>query len=198
MSFFNIAYKTVRSNEGGYRNVTWDAGGETYKGIARNFHPGWEGWKLVDVYKKTHKLKNGDIIPDPVLDKMVVNFFQNNFWIKNNLQLITNASMATLLLDMVIQHGRGPRIINETVNAKIKKVPQGVTVRIETVQAINNDTATAYTAIAEARVNYVESLKNSLGKDYTAVLARAKRFLGQYGKQVSAAGVVGFFLSFTF
>ncbi|MBX9449807.1 MAG: hypothetical protein KL787_08850, partial [Taibaiella sp.] len=27
-------------------NVAGDRGGETYKGIARNIHPKWQGWGL--------------------------------------------------------------------------------------------------------------------------------------------------------
>ena len=44
MADFKVAFaKTIRF-EGGYVNHKADKGGETYKGIARNFWPKWKGW----------------------------------------------------------------------------------------------------------------------------------------------------------
>src|ERR1035441_4044145 len=48
---FNAAHQQVMGNEGGYANNPADAGGETYKGIARKFWPQWCGWKYVDGVK---------------------------------------------------------------------------------------------------------------------------------------------------
>ncbi len=53
MAKFEQSYALVKKYEGGWCNVSGDAGGETYAGIARNFFPHWAGWKLVDV-EKTH------------------------------------------------------------------------------------------------------------------------------------------------
>lgn len=39
-------------HEGGYCNDPDDAGGETYKGIARNYNPTWEGWTIIDFMKR--------------------------------------------------------------------------------------------------------------------------------------------------
>lgn len=46
--FIGIVFK----NEGFYSNDKTDKGGETLYGISRNMHPNWEGWKIVDLYKK--------------------------------------------------------------------------------------------------------------------------------------------------
>lgn len=46
--FIGIVFK----NEGFYSNDKTDKGGETLYGISRNKHPNWEGWKIVDLYKK--------------------------------------------------------------------------------------------------------------------------------------------------
>jgi lysozyme family protein len=48
MADFQIAYKRTGVFEGGYSNLPNDRGGPTWKGIARNYHPGWEGWPIVD------------------------------------------------------------------------------------------------------------------------------------------------------
>lgn len=179
MADFLISYKTVRANEGGYRNVSWDAGGETYKGIARKFWPNWLGWKIVDAYKQNHTLKTGDYIPDTKLDALVHEFFKVNFWDKNRLGSLTNQSLATLALDMSINHGRGPKIINESVS-KIKQITISSVVTTDSVAVMNKYPEQAYKLIADARVKYVESLKDQLGPDYKAVLARAKSFLTKY------------------
>lgn len=190
MADFFTAYKTVRSNEGGYRNVSWDKGGETYKGIARKFHPGWAGWVIVDEWKKTHTMKTGDIIKNNQLDTLVHEFFKINFWANNNLNFLKNQSLATLGLDMVINHGRGPKIINETV-AKIKPVKIGTTVGTDSIKVMNDYPEQSYKTIAAARVAYVESLKDELGPDYKAVLNRAKSFLTRYSAAAAAgAGLI--------
>ena len=47
MAEFKKAYDKTMGHEGGYVHDPDDAGGETYKGISRRYHPGWEGWKVV-------------------------------------------------------------------------------------------------------------------------------------------------------
>jgi len=188
MADFYLAYKTVRANEGGYRNVSWDAGGETYKGISRVNWPQWAGWKIIDAYKAAHgPIKQGAVVADPNLDTLVLKFFSDNFWGKNNLNFLKNQSLATLGLDMVINHGRGPKIINESV-AKIKSVPITTTVNTDSIKVMNDNPEAAYQNISAARVAYVESLKDQLGPDYTNVLARAKSFLTKYSAEVAATG----------
>lgn len=190
MASFQIAYKTVRANEGGYRNVAHDAGGETYKGIARNYWPAWAGWKIVDEWKKTHTMRTGDVIPNAALDKLVLDFFEVNFWKKNNLDKLTNQSLATLSLDMVINHGRGPKLINEACN-KIRPVPTSSTVTTDSVAVMNKYPQLSYGYISQARVAYVESLKEKLGPDYAGVLARAKSFLTKYSAEIAGgAGIL--------
>lgn len=51
MADFEIAYGETEIREGGYVNDPVDPGGETHRGVARRFHPDWEGWKIIDRYK---------------------------------------------------------------------------------------------------------------------------------------------------
>jgi lysozyme family protein len=197
MADFLKAYKVARANEGGYRFVAHDAGGETYKGIARNFWPAWSGWKVVDEWKKTHTMKRGDVIPNAALDKSVQDFFEVNFWRKNNLDKLTNQSLATLSLDMVINHGRGPKIINEQCERIRPNIPEGSTVTMDSVAVMNQYPQMSYGYISAARVAYVESLKEKLGPDYAGVLARAKSFLTKYSATVATgAGLLAAALFF--
>lgn len=191
MADFLTAYKTVRANEGGYRNVPYDKGGETYKGIARNFHGSWVGWKIIDEYKRTNgPIKQGAIIANATLDKMVTDFFQKLFWTSNNLYAVANQSIATLCLDMVINHGRGPVLINDEAKKIKSSIAQSTNVTLDTVKVINDHPDRMYKAIAERRVKYVESLgEQQLGPDYPGVLARAKKFLSLYRPEAAAVGV---------
>ena len=51
MADFSKAWGRSSVHEGGYAHLAGDAGGETYRGIARNFHPEWPGWKFIDRVK---------------------------------------------------------------------------------------------------------------------------------------------------
>ncbi|MBC7912857.1 MAG: hypothetical protein H7Y07_01930, partial [Pyrinomonadaceae bacterium] len=54
MANFDLAYKITMHNEGGYANDPQDNGGETWKGVARNFCPKWAGWVIVDRIKASY------------------------------------------------------------------------------------------------------------------------------------------------
>lgn len=51
MADFARAFRKTIRFEGGYVNDPDDPGGETYRGIARRHHPGWEGWPVIDAAK---------------------------------------------------------------------------------------------------------------------------------------------------
>ena len=52
MANFGDAFKKLSIKEGGYVNDKDDAGGETYRGISRKYNPTWQGWNMIDQYKK--------------------------------------------------------------------------------------------------------------------------------------------------
>lgn len=94
-------------SEGGYADVQGDKGGETYKGIARNYHPNWLGWGIIDKYKKLYpnsfktSLKNST-----KLQSFVKLFYKQNYWDVfngNSLPYI----VAEELLDQSINQGTG-------------------------------------------------------------------------------------------
>jgi lysozyme family protein len=70
--------KTVK-NEGYLSNHKDDKGGMTWKGIARNIHPNWAGWKEIDKI-----LKGGggqaQIKVNRSIEEMVQTFYFNEFW----------------------------------------------------------------------------------------------------------------------
>ncbi len=102
MASFNIAYQKVLAGEGGYANHPSDRGGETYKGIARNFHPSWTGWSIVDAMKP---LRTNQVIKDAYLDSLVAGFYKKNYWDKLWLDNMPNQDFANFFFDFYVNAG---------------------------------------------------------------------------------------------
>lgn len=95
MAKFEIALQHVLKNEGGYVNDPDDSGGETYKGIARRFHPTWKGWYYVD--KKDFANKD--------LDALISDFYYTKFWEPLNIDGLVNQEIATSIFDFAVNAG---------------------------------------------------------------------------------------------
>lgn len=88
MAKFEGAFKRSKVNEGGYVNDPHDLGGETYRGIARKYHPEWTGFKLIDAMKKVSPIKYNFVSDE--LDKLAEGFYKEKYW--NPIQLDNMAS----------------------------------------------------------------------------------------------------------
>lgn len=80
MSDFPHAFALIARAEGGYVKDPDDPGGETYRGIARVYHPSWPGWRVVDTYKR--HVADWYQRPEPfaALDPLVRAFYKAKFW----------------------------------------------------------------------------------------------------------------------
>lgn len=121
MAKFNIAYHNTNKFEGGYANDPDDRGGETYKGIARNFHPNWKGWAIVEeVKKKTSAVKqiNHILDNDPIIQKYIQIFYKEEFWDKINGDLIPDQLIANEVYDNAVNMGisRSGEYLQRTIN----------------------------------------------------------------------------------
>lgn len=103
MAEFLEAYRRTAIHEGGYANVKGDRGGETYKGIARVYHPHWEGWKLVD---RAKPLRHNAFIKSDVLDSLVKQFYKRHFWDKIQGDYIRDQRTAEFLYDYMVHSGK--------------------------------------------------------------------------------------------
>jgi len=56
-SYYDMAYETLRAEEGNYAWLKNDFGKETYGGITRKWNPKWVGWKHIDSVKAANKVK---------------------------------------------------------------------------------------------------------------------------------------------
>ncbi len=113
---FDKAIGRVLWLEGGYSNNPIDRGGETYKGIARNFHPNWEGWKIIDeLHSEDNFPKN--LEENAELNSFVKAFYKSEFWDKMQLDNYPE-SISSRVLDAAIHCGikRAVRFIQNTIN----------------------------------------------------------------------------------
>lgn len=100
MSAFERAIQHVYEREGYYVNHKNDLGGETYVGIARNAHPTWSGWKIIDAWKAKngtppHKYK----FSDSRLPQLIKDLYYQKFWLPYKLDKIQSENVALILFD---------------------------------------------------------------------------------------------------
>lgn len=97
MAEFDPAFEKMIRNEGGYKlhQVSGDKGGQTFAGIARNYHPDWPGWRFID----TNDLDNPD------LTSTVRNFYKKNYWDKIKGDEIEKQKVAETLFDFSVNAG---------------------------------------------------------------------------------------------
>ena len=104
MADFNPAFQRTMANEGGYANDPDDRGGETYRGIARNFHPDWPGWTRIDKYKAAEKFPRV-LDADHALKGWVQDFYRDNFWRKVGCHVVEHQPLAEFLFDFAVHAG---------------------------------------------------------------------------------------------
>jgi lysozyme family protein len=93
--------KVLDSHEGNYANTAGDTGGETYRGISRRWNPQWQGWAIIDAYKKQVKrpLRNNELIKNNTLEVLIDDFYFANFYNAVKAESIKNESIALTIYD---------------------------------------------------------------------------------------------------
>jgi lysozyme family protein len=84
MADFVKAYEKTMGHEGGYVHDPDDAGGETYKGIARVYNPSWYGWSMIDDVKGDSNFPSC-LDDDEELQDAVHDFYKDKYWDVNRL-----------------------------------------------------------------------------------------------------------------
>lgn len=97
MAHFNTAYRLTNKNEGGFilHKVSEDAGGWTFAGIAKNFHPDWEGWPLVFAGERNTKR----------IREMVQDFYREEYWKPTGGRFIRSQRIANRMYDFAVNAG---------------------------------------------------------------------------------------------
>lgn len=158
MKTFDELFEGVIKHEGYYANVTGDRGGETYMGIARNLHPNWEGWAVIDVYKsEVGKIKHNAKIDIDGLTFLVKEFYRHTLYHKYQIESIKNGALQEIIFDWCVNSGRWgsrgvQRVLNQFFDADLKL--DGI-IGKNTLNAINaSEPETLFDAIKAARINY--------------------------------------------
>lgn len=117
MASFKQAFAETSAIEGGYANHPDDRGGETYRGIARRFHPTWPGWARVDAAR--HHEDFPDVLAaDEALAALVAEFYRQNFWNRVRGNRLPDQAVAEELFDTAVNIGvgRAVRFLQEALN----------------------------------------------------------------------------------
>ena len=81
MADFQAAFLRTMAYEGIYSHDPDDAGGETYKGIARYFNPSWHGWKMIDDLRRKSPADFPAILESvESLQYDVREFYKSRYW----------------------------------------------------------------------------------------------------------------------
>ena len=106
MADFEIAFGETEMHEGGYVNDPVDRGGETYRGIARNYHANWPGWRIIDHLKATQPDEFKRQIEDHQgLIDMTKRLYRSQFWDPIQGGKIPNQSLANKIFDTGVNQG---------------------------------------------------------------------------------------------
>ncbi len=119
MADFETAYYLTNKVEGGYVNDPDDKGGETYRGIARKFHPDWDGWIIFDKEKESSSSSlSSRLDGNPVLQAKIQKFYLNEYWNKVNGDLIPEQRIANEVYDNAVNMGykQSSEYLQRTIN----------------------------------------------------------------------------------
>ena len=124
MADFALFLPKLLAAEGGYCHTPGDAGQETWRGVARAYHPTWPGWPLVDLAKARLGLAspvppaayprlNKALASDPQLAVQVRALYKSLYWDALRLDECASQAVAEQLADHGVNAGTGrpPRML---------------------------------------------------------------------------------------
>ncbi|WP_430811649.1 MULTISPECIES: glycoside hydrolase family 108 protein [unclassified Carboxylicivirga] len=155
---FDELFDGVIKHEGYYANVSGDKGGETYMGIARNLHPDWEGWPLIDAYKqKVGTIRHNARIDIEGLTNQVKEFYRHTFYQTYRIEAINNGALQEIIFDWCVNSGYWgscgvQKVLNRLFDCDLKL--DGI-IGNQTIAAINAcHPQQLFNAIKSARIHY--------------------------------------------
>lgn len=163
MAHFEQAYKITMANEGGYANLVNDDGGETWRGVARNFHPTWAGWKIVDAVKATHPTSlNHALAAREDLQALVLEMYRKEYWSCLALDALNCQQTANQLFDISVNCGSGTaaKMLQNALNAfhKPALVVDGKVGRLTIGAANQHPSQKIYDEINKLRKGHYEAI----------------------------------------
>ena len=117
MANFEEAYSKTMGHEGGYVHDKDDAGGETYKGIARKYNGDWSGWNIIDSKKNDSNFPSClDDIDELQTD--VHAFYKERYWDVNKLDDVSSQAVGEEMFDTGVNMGigRAAKFLQKSLN----------------------------------------------------------------------------------
>lgn len=133
MADFKQALQLVLQNEGGYVNDPNDAGGETYKGIARNMNSNWIGWTLIDIQKKQSNFP-ANLANSSELNSEIEHFYKINYWDKVKGDNLNDQRVANNIFDFAVNAGVST---SSVLAQKVAEVKEDGVIGNKSIEAIN-------------------------------------------------------------
>jgi lysozyme family protein len=175
---FEELFDGVIKHEGYYAKVTGDRGGETYMGVARNLHPNWEGWRIIDSYKHdVGRIKHNEKINIDELTKLVKEFYRKTFYHAYKIESIKNDSLKEIIFDWCVNSGYWgshgvQRAVNQLSDNNLKI--DGI-IGAKTIVAINScEPEILFDAIKIARIRFYNTIAKK-GQNYKFLKGWLKR-----------------------
>lgn len=109
MKNFELLLEKIILREGVYSNDPDDRGGETVYGIARNRHPEWEGWSVIDEKKQSFGFPELLYNLNELYYK-VYDFYKQEFWDKLKLDEFNHLMLQEELFDTAVNQGAGKAV----------------------------------------------------------------------------------------
>jgi len=121
MADFQEALKKTLAWEGGYVDDPDDAGGETFCGIARRYHPSWSGWEIIEKLKQNAgggKALTKELADNNELKEAVSRFYKESYWERFQGDMIPDQAVAEELFDTGVNMGlrQGVSFLQEALN----------------------------------------------------------------------------------
>ena len=144
MADFSVAYSITMAHEGAYSDHTSDTGKATYAGISRRHHPTWNGWVIIDKYKRLPNFPK-NLEGNQALQEQVFSFYKKNFWDVNKLDQINHQEIANEVFDTGVNMGYrvAAEFLQKAYNllskneTYYKKIPVDGAIGGQTLSAIN-------------------------------------------------------------
>lgn len=164
MANVSVSILKVKQREGGYARpyglpFCGVGSGETYVGIDRNCHNKWQGWKVIDGYKKKFRLANEQVIADNTLDTQVNMWYAEFISKLININAIQNQTLADFVTDFLV-HKQYDAV--KVINHVARQLQPGiVTANTKVTQAVvdlmNRQQANFYNRFYQARKDYYQN-----------------------------------------
>lgn len=189
MAKFEIAESITGRNEGGYANDPADKGGETYAGVARNYWPNWQGWKIIDNIKFDLRVNsvvtasriNKAAKANSVLTGLISKFYKQNFWDVNKLDQINDQQLANTVYDFGVNSGTGraANFLQQSINSQVSLdiIVDGNIGPVTISKANSVDPALLHASFNKRREDFYRSIaKGSQAKFLSNWLSRLKKY----------------------